>query len=99
VSNIEIDKLIAERVMGWSSDSLLFGDWNPTTNLSDAWVVVEELNLLWCDVGRENCGGVRYDCTLYDRSDLSDKVNVTADTPAKAVCLAALKFKGVKIDG
>lgn len=68
---------------------------NWSTSLEAAWELLEELNLLWCQVGRENCSGVRYDCHLYNDPEMSDKVNATAPTPALAICKAILKYKGI----
>lgn len=66
-------------------------DWTPSTDIAAAWAVVERVNALGFTVKvmRENCAGVRYDCTTD--TPLGDLcVNVTADTAPLAICRAAL---------
>lgn len=113
MSDRKIDALIAEHVMGlevtweitkigrnipWlnTEDGL---DLLPyySTKISDAWEVIETLNCLNVSVNRENCMGVRYDIIIYDDLDLKDKVVVTEDAAPMAICLAALKLKGIKV--
>jgi len=60
--------------------------------LGEAMEAAEKLNCLQFTLGRENCCGVRYDASFYDRDDCTDRVNATADTAPHAICLAMLQF-------
>lgn len=69
-----------------------------STDIRAAMNVVEKLNRLWFEIGRENAGGVRWDAIFYNDPDLKDSVHVTADTAPLAICLAALMTVGYTID-
>jgi len=75
-------------------------EFNPSTDISAAWEVVEKLNFLSFTVSRENCCGVRCDVVCYNDVDMKDKVIVAGEalTAPHAICLAALKAVGVKIE-
>lgn len=116
----ELDALVAEKVMGWSSqaDGLYWDAGNhrtrlvlgsiiakkrdemglenahgfvfaPSTNIADAWEVVEKADL-WSLYGSIGDGPYRACIQFEDREGL-----MTADTAPLAICLAALKAKGV----
>jgi len=69
-----------------------------STDIKIAWEIIEKLDYLWFEVGRENCCGVRYDCVIYNNPELEDKVIVTKSTASLAICLAALKIKGIEYE-
>lgn len=108
----ELDKLIAEKVMGWSD---LYGDgsylvpaqgdkeqymlregFNPSTNIEDAWKVVEKLDLLGGDRRLIKRRGV------YEITDISQQGHGyrecigSGKTAPHAICLAALRAIGHK---
>tara|TARA_Y100000310_G_scaffold189061_1_gene189026 strand:- start:7047 stop:7487 length:441 start_codon:yes stop_codon:yes gene_type:complete len=62
-----------------------------STDISAAWEVVEKLDCLQFNLGRENCAGIRFDAAFYDDLDMKDKVHAMADTVPLAICRAALK--------
>lgn len=61
-------------------------------NLVSALEIINRLNPLSFTLSRENCCGVRYDVTIYNNYDCTDKVHVCNDSAATAICLAALKY-------
>lgn len=67
-----------------------------STNIVAAFDVLVKLNMMYAEVklSRESVCGVRYDCTIYDNHDCKPIFNSTADTPAMAICLSALKAVG-----
>jgi alkyl hydroperoxide reductase subunit AhpC len=103
----ELDALIAERVMGWK---VVYSDepvvvsasfpypfpFNPSTDISDAWQVVEKLQSLGMTVhiiaSKDGWYSVDVwvDGTLLYTSD--------AETAPLAIVKASLKAKGVKIE-
>lgn len=124
MTNREIDKKIAEELMGWkinnekdpmwynpdamhpSDKGFIFRpitDFSPTELIQNAFMVVEKMNYLQFTLRRENCSGVRYDASFYNKLDTKDRVHANADTAPMAICLAALETlkdkKEVKRDG
>lgn len=102
----KLDALVAEKVMNGKTP----GDWHPSTDIADAWEVVEATSLRY----REGLFGVNvcrtaagnpaysYDATIYERIYGKDgwatddyKFCAHAPTAPLAICLAALKAKGV----
>ena len=100
---MNIDREIAEKVMGWGKwtcDTILNGGvaWNPSTDIKQAFEVVEKMRKrglrfqLWDNIDswaaqfiniiQKPKGSYSYD-TQYFQED--------SDTPAMAICLAALK--------
>jgi hypothetical protein len=80
-------------------------DWQPSTDISAAWEVVEK-STSFCEVSRwidEATGKIEYVCgiTIGHKPDPSgDQPSVAiADTAPRAICLAALKAVGVEVDG
>jgi len=125
----EIDRLVAEKVMGWRLKSFPgegggfsawlnddgkiikyennctlhaqpYDFWKPTTNIADAWKVVEKLqkdgwhielyneNEKWC-----------FDLTKYNEFMFVDRFyRASAEDASLAICLAALKAVGVEVE-
>lgn len=100
----EQDAIVAEKVMGVD-----FGSKDPwfartyskpyTTDIAAAWEVVEKIGcntkgLLYHDAYVQwQCVLDPHRCTFYDC-----EISVMADTPALAICLAALKAVGLLED-
>jgi hypothetical protein len=114
MDNREIDKLIAEKVMGWCQDP--FGNWInpngefchadgmfiPTEDISAAWEVVEQLAQMGHDVkiNRLIHWNTDYECLIgKDNWVDMDYKYVGSDTAPMAICLAALKAVGVEVEG
>ncbi len=77
-----------------SADKL---EWLPypdySNEISEAWKVVEHLNLLWFQIGRESVCGVYHDVIAYGHHDMRDKIHVSVEgSAAYAICIAALKY-------
>ncbi|MGD6964508.1 BC1872 family protein [Fictibacillus phosphorivorans] len=108
----EMDRLVAEKVMGWEPfyqddvivswiterGELFFStdetsEWNPSADIQDAWLVNEKFFRVHIETGNganEHCVTIR------------DKVGwmvsyAYAKTVPEAICLAALKAKGVEV--
>jgi hypothetical protein len=107
----EIDRLVAEKVMGLKIDDYYFvldekglreGELlNYSTNIEDAWRVVEKL---------KNTGDVliakdfddnqwEVEITIWQNESIHKHFVVKAETAPLAICLAALKSVGVEVDG
>lgn len=100
MNNIDIDELVAQDILGWSwstEDGAVMSpdrnwyagiDFKPSTDISDAWKVVEKMSLF---------SGEYY---LYDNSvwTFPDDIYVNASTVEMAICLAALKAKGIEVE-
>ncbi len=105
MENLEIDRQIAEKVMGWKVEEgsvpcwimmwvgtdryIPFRSFSPSTNIAHAFEVVEKLQKLYPDlymslifprVIKRIHYGFRTGSQVWE-----------ADTPAMAICLAALK--------
>lgn len=91
------DVWIPQEIEGEILDNILADEWRPSEDIGDAWEVIEALKYLWFQVGRENCLGERYDVHCYNHPDMTDKVSAFADTAPMAICLAALKAKGISL--
>jgi hypothetical protein len=107
-TNDQLDRHIAERVMGWelSDDCSVWMhseegecladamDWSPSTSIADAWEAMSEF---W------KSQTIRY-CTIRQRGDESwvftlsvndlDHLETSADTPARAIALALYRATG-----
>jgi hypothetical protein len=106
----EIDRLVAEKVMGWEvpyeyddigimAYTIKTGAFafSPTTNIADAWQVVEKFDKTDFRVVRNYRGN--YSAGLmYWNKDTMVKVEAKAETAPLAICLAALKSVGVEVD-
>ena len=108
----EIDALVATEVMGWirinttkSGRHFVWGypehpnpppsaagpDWSPSTNIAAAWEVVEKMD---CPVAIGTC------LAGWAVSFYPEGVSITTSRSASvshAICLAALKAKGVEV--
>ncbi len=105
----EIDRLIAEQVMGWTNLSVAGNRFGTTpegkvhrivppysTDMSAAWVVVEKLRLLGYRGGIDWArADSEYECYFEASPILSERQSSRAETAPMAICLAALKVIGV----
>lgn len=98
LSTREIDALVADHVMGLS------GPWGATflggkplphysTDIAAAWEVVEKVGDIKLEGYRCVDGCFRWCVTTFDLDD----IEIRADTAPMAICLAALKAKGVEV--
>ena len=100
MNNREIDALVAEHVMGmerWDSSGM-YSEIVPilphySSNISDAWQVVEKIE---GQILIDRTLGGRWVCEILVNQRTSHMAE--ADTAEMAICLAALKAKGVDID-
>jgi hypothetical protein len=113
---MDIDREVAERVMGWKlyDPSSQFADgldhsswtmkdhklwykprneWRPSTNIAQAFKVVEKLaELGWIGIEiRRGCVSGKWEMTWSMNIPGLWRIGPQADTPAEAICLAALK--------
>jgi Phage ABA sandwich domain len=111
----EIDRLVAEKVMGWkweyndmlnryvSRDEKGFWHLNfcPSTDLLDAWQVVEKIIEQFGSYSLTKIkDGGHYCEVLYWNNGAFDVIaEVEAETAPLAICLAALKAMGVEMEG
>jgi hypothetical protein len=108
----ELDALIADKVMGWEKcnesylyfDGVIFrtleltsyGKFEPSTDIADAWLVVEKLRDKNLEIHLEsqyNSFGER----VYFCEFSNILVAKEAETAPLAICLAALKACGVEV--
>lgn len=108
----KIDALVAEHVMGLNDvesfekgpfqNNLYYNPYddpngwevvpNYSTDIADAWEVVEKQKPNWLSL--DGCGS-EWNVTFHD----SENIWVAnSDTAPMAICLAALKVKGVEVD-
>lgn len=120
----EIDRLIAEKVMGWeyqdcNGDELLLppGDVSKlqfvkkpdkhqyvksySTNIKDAWLVVEEVNKEYEFELYRDKHERKYVCEFTRYVEVIHIYNYRAlsESAPLAICLAALKSVGVEVEG
>jgi len=109
----EIDRLVAEKVMGWEyvqdtdkwwdGDVLDIENFNPSTNIQDAWRVVEKMRegriFSLCDAWDENDEPIFYANFQYNDGYHVVNYDAYAETAPLAICLAALEVVGVKVEG
>ncbi len=107
----KIDRLIAEKVMGWEKLNKNFwnnkGAWipvntfNPSTNIQDAWVVVKKLNETFTVDIRDTLNDGA-ECYLYEFQEETETLfpykAADGETAPLAICLAALKAVGVEVE-
>jgi hypothetical protein len=100
----EIDRLVAEKVMGWKLCKYgfwetEFGDldseseWNPTESLDDAWVILdkfEDYELYASSFKNE------YRCKVKKNGEWFSAES--SESSAIAICLAALKAYGIEVE-
>lgn len=106
MNNREINQLVAHHVMGWTYFDAPRGYrgnwWQPTENITDAWKVVEKMG---CEyeiiISKHKDGMILANCLFMDdkgKVDFDKWYSATADIAPMAICLAALKAKGVEYD-
>lgn len=103
----------AEVSSGWASGSLaimqdlgsikLPGEALPayTTDMAAAWLVVEKMLervVFTCEVGDYGSNEGKYVAITFDRTSAQNEVRTTAATMPEAICLAAFKAYGIKIE-
>ncbi|MEK5176902.1 hypothetical protein NST63_27545 [Heyndrickxia sp. FSL W8-0496] len=112
MDNREIDKLVAEKVMGWYSCTDANGNkwwapsaeefpiwlkpqkgFEPSTNIKDAWLVVEKLDFDVKVTKYENSAG--YQCHVFIPSNVQMVFDKTAPL---AICKAALHAVGIEVE-
>jgi hypothetical protein len=71
---------------GYLSPSIM-GDWSPTTNIADAWEVVEKIPLPFCLTQSAIKDGW---CAEFLPDDSNETINCVANTAQLAICRAAL---------
>jgi len=123
----EIDRLVAERVMGWEHEEIDRGErgkfhawytddyehgempiyyefvngdtswgrmWQPTTDIAQAWQVVERMRALGWDFGMDWDTAIR---AMFIQRNGSEFVSSESDSPHIAICIAALKACGHEV--
>jgi hypothetical protein len=98
----EVDQLVAEKVMGFTVYSVRKGlyengnkviSFEPLTNIADAWVILDQFDdyeLCGTPFKNDYCAKLKKDGKWF-----SSESSVSQE---HAICLAALKAVGVKID-
>ncbi|PFQ42809.1 hypothetical protein COK05_24480 [Bacillus cereus] len=105
MNNNSINQLLAEKVMGWHLRKLEHVDawideqgnwilkqmWKPTTNIQDAWLVLEKFD--FANVERVTGYGDFYKVNLSvpELDGTYSEVEVKSTTAPMAICMAALK--------
>ena len=93
-ANTQEDYDSAAQYDGWSwRGRKLFAEarkWQPSQNIEHAWEIIEHLNWLWFEVGRENCNGIRYDVLCYNTPRADPEFHAIAETVPLAICRVAL---------
>lgn len=100
----EIDKLVAMNIMGWSElDIANFKevngyDFEPATNIMDAWMTIERLASDGFMVNVFNCldFGYRAEVLVPDADNMED-VAANGKTAPESICKAVLKTVGINI--
>ncbi|MEK4883458.1 hypothetical protein NST81_01835 [Bacillus sp. FSL W8-0223] len=112
----EIDRLVAEKVMGWKVSKGRSGlewyeanengkfefirsvtDFEPSTDIRDAWQVVEKLKIAVIPQAGDPPTDMKYLAEI-DRQPFGDNYEAYAGTAELAICLVALKSVGVNIE-
>lgn len=109
----KINNLVAEKVMNWKLEKLAFSDywvgeqdgwflkqlWKPTTNIEDAWLVVEKLENSYLQVHIATLNmNEGYSVQIYKPEQNGLNIIKYADSAPLAICLAALKSVGVEVE-
>jgi hypothetical protein len=122
VKDNELDKLVAEKVMGWVAEEIPAKQflsayvlykrpepphvpdykWSPSTNIQDAWLVVERLNNSLNTITKVNNNskiGYEVEMFKYDsEGDLDDVYKTHQETAPLAICITALKSVGIEMN-
>ncbi|MGG3987424.1 BC1872 family protein [Bacillus smithii] len=72
-------------------------EWNPSTDIQDAWQVVEKLKIAVIPQAGDPPTDMKYLAEI-DRQPFGDNYEAYAGTAELAICLVALKAVGVEID-
>ena len=105
----EMDALIAEKVMGWYKDRSDKGMWRtnkgsligylnsftPSTEIAPAWQVVEKMGMVTIEDGGKSVGQKEWSVGFVLQGSCGNWVHGSGDTAPHAICLAALKAKGI----
>lgn len=103
----EMDRLCAEKIMGWDSVRTEIGiflsaggiRWKPTRNIAQAWEVLEKVDLTF-NISKDKDHSKAPWIVWFD--EFVDKFGInrdaTADTAPLAIVKACLKAKGVEIE-
>lgn len=107
MTNRELDALIREKVMGeeckkggsWYSTGGEWREWTPSSDMSHAWEVVEKMDVLgWCcQIANNTVGDEKFSAHFWWNKMYASKM-AFANSPSKAICLAALKAVGVEVE-
>lgn len=106
----EMNALVATKVMGWRWCPQYYGwirgdgdkgpygsqgkSFNPSVSIVDAWSVLDRLDDEAYSVGRSKYPN-RFICRMVSYKNVTrGYIECEADTPAEAICLAALKACG-----
>lgn len=107
MNNAEIDRLVAEKVMGWKIQEKIRGypdlfehgrivsDWEPTVEWNDAGQVVDRMKELGYFVSI-TCS-IIWDVEFIDKTGRIKNYCID-DSVQRAICLAALKAVGVEVE-
>lgn len=101
----ERDALVAEKVMGWN---VYQASWSPTTDIAAAWEVVEKMDAEHRTLRVSRHPVMGWECEIFPpypwREHTNEGVRVhstsysaSADTAPEAICLAALRARGVDV--
>lgn len=106
----EINNLVATKIMDWEfqgdSDSWWDGEvndipmdnWNPATDIKDAWLVVNQLSKRY-DVNVKQKNGSNCECTLHEYDACEASIfEGEAPTASMAICIAALSSISIQIE-
>lgn len=120
----EIDRLVAEKVMGWRLENRRVNIWgqeigfwvnpknnmivakysgfreesfSPSTNIADAWKVVEKLKIAVIPQVGDPPKDMQYLAEI-DRQPFGNYYEAFAETAELAICLVALKSVGVEVE-
>lgn len=100
----ELDILVAKEIMGWDIQFLFkwqpwndgstggfAAEWSPSTDIAQAWRVLEQFRF------RDGMGVILIEDTWICEIFMGVKMHrVEANTAPMAICLAALKAKGIE---
>lgn len=110
MTNKEINLLVAEKVMEFCAKDLKllkdhyeanndpFTIWDVSSNITDAWYVVEKMDQLgWlCQMANNTIGKERFSAHFCLNKEFKS-ATAFSDSMPKAICIAALKAVGAEI--
>lgn len=98
----ELDILVAEKVMGWCWATLsidLGREFYPSTNMADAWEVVEKMHKGKFLFDISLSVGAGYTVRFFSRDKEIFHTASYVETAPHAICIAALKTVGYQAKG